>query len=525
MTFRYLKEMAVVAVIVTITGLATANAADLLGADIGNPLRAGSTVKTGDVYTVKGGGNDIWNQTDQFHFASTDVTGDFIATVRMDRMRSSDAWTKGGLMARETLYRGSRDVYAVSTPGNGISFQWRPDTGVGATWGGTPLTGSFYGTYGPVWQMLAREGSVFSAAWAADVNGQPGQWFGQQTWDSAGKFADTLKVGLALTSHDNNQVSRAVFSKFNIAPVDPANPIVFDTPQAAAELVSLPNGKVGGKAFVLATNAGTVSGPVNWTLRDEHVYAAGTQGLKTEWFSDNAWTTLAVNPFVMGNIDWVNGNYPAATKWTGNHDNYSVRVTGEIELKGTAEAPVTYTFWDANDDYAKLTIQVDGTDKLLIDDNSATGYYAPSTHIPAGQNSLAITADGWYPIEFLMREGGGGDNGQLFWDAGVAGGAKTLVPADKFRLAEDVLMEKVVARGRGIVGDEVNNGQFGDVTVVPGANYKLDVVVGYGVTGYYEAVLGGAGAPTAVPEPSTMVLAGLGLVGLAAFGWRRRKPA
>ena len=32
-----------------------------------------------------------------------------------------------------------------------------------------------------------------------------------------------------------------------------------------------------------------------------------------------------------------------------------------------------------------------------------------------------------------------------------------------------------------------------------------------------------AAALTAIPEPSTVILAAMGLIGLAAFGWRRRK--
>ncbi|MHB9050119.1 MAG: PA14 domain-containing protein, partial [Pirellulales bacterium] len=457
---------------------------------------------------------DIWNQTDQFHFASADQTGDFIATVRLDRMRASDAWTKGGLMARETLYRGSRDVYNVSTPANGISFQWRPDTGVGATWGGTPLSGSFYSTYGSVWQLLKREGNIFTGAWAPDAGGVPGGWLSPQTYDSGGKLPDTLKVGLALTSHDNNQLTRAVFSNYSIVPVDPANPLVFDTPQAYGELVSLPNGKVGGKAFGLTETAQTVFGPAIWNVQKGSLNAAGSPGLKGEWFNGNMnWSNLNMT-VVQPDINWVNGNYPAVTGWTGDHGNYSVRLTGEINIPAG-----TYTFWDANDDYAKLTIN----GATLIDDNTWTGYNNPSTHIPAGQNVITIDADGWYPIEFLMAEGGGGDNAQLFWDSGVSGGAKTLVPATNFRLAEDVMSYATVASGRGNVGDLTTNGQFGDVTVENGATYKLNISVGYGLNGSYEQVLGGAGSPAAVPEPSTMVLAGLGFVSLLAYGWRRRK--
>ncbi|MHB1033006.1 MAG: PA14 domain-containing protein [Pirellulales bacterium] len=520
MTFRYLKPMAVVAVVVTIAGLGTAKAADLVGTDIGNPLRPGSTVKTGNAYTVKGGGSDIWNQTDQFQFASADQTGDFVATVRLDRMRAADAWTKGGLMARETLYRGSRDMFEVITPANGIALQWRPDTGVGATWGNVPLQGSFYSTYGSVWMLLKREGNIFTGAWAPDAGGVPGGWLSPQTFDSGGKFPDTLKVGLCLTSHDNNQLTRAVFSSYNIEPVDPANPVVFDTPQAYGELVTLPGGKLGGKAFGLTETAQAVFGPASWNVRKSTLVPAGATGLKSEWFNGNNNFSNLMFTIVQPNIDWKDSGapgYPAGTGWgTSNHDNYSVRLSGEINLPTAG----TYTFRDANDDYAKLMIN----GETLIDDGGATGYGGEGA-LGTGTGTITVDTPGWYPIEFLMAEGGGGDSGQLKWDAGVPGQARTVVPAENFHTVEDVMDSTLVVSGRGNIGNLTTNGQFGDVTVENGATYTLNIGVGYGLTGAYEQVLGGAGSPAAVPEPSTMVLAGLGFVGLLAYGWRRRTLA
>jgi len=57
------------------------------GTDIGVPGLAGSATYSAGVYTVKGGGADIWNTSDQFQFAWRTLTGngEIIARVTSQR--------------------------------------------------------------------------------------------------------------------------------------------------------------------------------------------------------------------------------------------------------------------------------------------------------------------------------------------------------------------------------------------------------------------------------------------------------
>jgi predicted peptidase len=58
-------------------------AGSLVGADIGSPGRAGSATLADGVWTLVGGGSDIWNTADQFHYASIAVPGDETITARI----------------------------------------------------------------------------------------------------------------------------------------------------------------------------------------------------------------------------------------------------------------------------------------------------------------------------------------------------------------------------------------------------------------------------------------------------------
>jgi hypothetical protein len=50
-------------------------------ADIGTPAVAGSTTYQGGTYTIKAGGTDIWNTSDQFQFVYQPMDGDHMGTA------------------------------------------------------------------------------------------------------------------------------------------------------------------------------------------------------------------------------------------------------------------------------------------------------------------------------------------------------------------------------------------------------------------------------------------------------------
>ena len=82
-------------------------------ADIGSPGLAGSASYTNGNWTVTGGGADIWNNADQFNYASTNFTGDGTMIVQVTSLQNSDpgsGWAKAGLMFRNDSTAGSVNV-------------------------------------------------------------------------------------------------------------------------------------------------------------------------------------------------------------------------------------------------------------------------------------------------------------------------------------------------------------------------------------------------------------------------------
>jgi regulation of enolase protein 1 (concanavalin A-like superfamily) len=172
--------------------------------DIGSPAIAGSTTFSGGTYTVKAAGADIWGSSDHFRYVYQKISGDLDVVARVRSLQYTDAWSKAGVMVRETLASDARNAMALISAGKGYSFQWRHDTG-----GLSAKTAGGNGT-APAWVRLKRTGNRFEAFRSADGI----------SWTSFGvqfvAMASTVYVGLAVTSHDSTATTTAVFDHFKI---------------------------------------------------------------------------------------------------------------------------------------------------------------------------------------------------------------------------------------------------------------------------------------------------------------------
>ncbi len=166
--------------------------------DIGNVGQAGSASYASGAFTVKGSGDDIWDNADAFHFVFQSMTGDGSIVARVASIDYTNSWAKAGVMIRESLDADARHAMAVVTAGNGVAFQRR------TTPGGTSYHTAGAAVDAPYWVKLTRSGSTFTAYRSADGS----------TWAPVGSatisMATSVYVGLALTSHNNSTLNASV---------------------------------------------------------------------------------------------------------------------------------------------------------------------------------------------------------------------------------------------------------------------------------------------------------------------------
>ena len=185
-------------------------------ADIGDPGLAGSCSydTTEGIFIVTGGGADIWETWDQFHYVHQSRSGDFMITARVLSMDQTDGWAKAGVMVRGTLDGNSEHAMMMMTPKNGATFQWRSETG------GVMDHRTQAGLLAPYWVRIVRKGTTFKGFASEDGF----------TWMLVGvemipdiPAVDAL-VGLAVTSHNPGALCTAQFDNVSIEEAPPVGP-------------------------------------------------------------------------------------------------------------------------------------------------------------------------------------------------------------------------------------------------------------------------------------------------------------
>jgi regulation of enolase protein 1 (concanavalin A-like superfamily) len=168
--------------------------------DVGSPAQAGSAGYAGGVFTVTGGGNDIWGTVDQFHYATRTLTGNGTITARVTAQSNTSDWAKSGVMIKQSTTAGTPYAMLAATPGNGIHFQYNFN---GDTSGGTGGP--------PVWLRLVRTGATVTAYRSADGT----------AWTTVGSttlsVTDPVTVGLFVCSHNGGQLNQTTFDNVTVA--------------------------------------------------------------------------------------------------------------------------------------------------------------------------------------------------------------------------------------------------------------------------------------------------------------------
>jgi hypothetical protein len=174
----------------------------------GYPAYVGSFVESpAGTFTITGSGTDIWNQSDEFHYAFKTLTGIGSIVAKVESLTNADPYAKAGVMIRETLDPDSRYSVVSLTPDNGVLAEYRSDTGANSQ-----LTASLADIVAPYWVKIERDVAGNITAYSS-ANGSSWQMMGQPI---PFQISSSAYIGLAVTAHNASAACEAVFSNVTI---------------------------------------------------------------------------------------------------------------------------------------------------------------------------------------------------------------------------------------------------------------------------------------------------------------------
>jgi regulation of enolase protein 1 (concanavalin A-like superfamily) len=153
------------------------------------------------IFTLNGAGADVWGTADAFHFASQPWSGDLRIIARVISVQNMQAWTKAGVMLRESLTAGSAHASMFVSAAKGLAFQRRVSAGATSVSTAGPLSGA------PAWVKIERIGATFNAYSSTD--GVSWVLVGSDTIP----MDSTVYVGLAVSSHTTTATATAIFDQ------------------------------------------------------------------------------------------------------------------------------------------------------------------------------------------------------------------------------------------------------------------------------------------------------------------------
>ncbi|MFW5704985.1 MAG: LamG-like jellyroll fold domain-containing protein, partial [Nanoarchaeota archaeon] len=171
--------------------------------DIGSVNAWGKYYFDDGAYIVEASGQNTTSSSDEFHYLALSEESDFNVTVKVSDLDGNGPESKAGIMFREDLLADSKFAGIFLTSGNGLTFEWREFSSGNANF--ENLTG----VSDPVWLRLVRENDNFSGFYSNDgVN-----WNFLE--DATIAMDSQYNYGLAVTSNQDGNITRAVFENFD----------------------------------------------------------------------------------------------------------------------------------------------------------------------------------------------------------------------------------------------------------------------------------------------------------------------
>ena len=167
-----------------------------------NDHKASANFNNG-IFSIEGGGSDIWDGIDQFAFVSREAADDSYISARIISLTNTDPWAKTGLMFRKTTSPNSQFVMICVTPANGLSLQWRDSTG-------NLCNKKDYSMVTlPVYLKLTKNGPTYTACKSDD--GYKWEILGDVTLSQP--VPEKYRVGMSVCSHSSHALNLSKFDQ------------------------------------------------------------------------------------------------------------------------------------------------------------------------------------------------------------------------------------------------------------------------------------------------------------------------
>ncbi|MEO0514985.1 MAG: cellulase family glycosylhydrolase [Planctomycetota bacterium] len=318
--------------------------------DIGDASPGGFEVLADGRWSVWGGGNDVFNDHDDFRLIYQSSSENEALWTRLDALDATDRYAKAGVMLRESTAPNAAHVLLHGLPDGRVVFATRPESG--------ELTQE---------KTLAISGFPMGLAIERDAEGLTLHYTNADAeWQStrvASPSFDTNLSGLAVLAHDEAALTQAIFT----APSNMPPPVTFAANAAETNLL-------------LNASFETVEDPTHAADRAQHWNRWG------QWFNrQNDWTPVRSGNSILAYHHWqietgdssgvwqdVEGLTPGQTyefQAFGNLDRGSAgkSIPSAVELKLEAPQPDGSVLTLATRTYpAKDLATADGWSRLSV---------------------------------------------------------------------------------------------------------------------------------------------------------------
>jgi hypothetical protein len=170
------------------------------GVDVAATPAGGAKVLPDGAVTVYGGGSDLWDTRDEFHYLYRDTTGDFASQSRLAAFINPHPLSKAGWMLRESLAPDAAHVLVHAFADGRITLAWRAERGGLMREQTLAISGL------PIGLGLERTGGSVQVRYT-DADGI---WHRQPLPESV-PVPDRALLGLFVLSHDNTLLASATF--------------------------------------------------------------------------------------------------------------------------------------------------------------------------------------------------------------------------------------------------------------------------------------------------------------------------